>query len=178
MASNAKPPDSARLDYRRPRGGRPVSVLVGSDGGVRGIGTAVGGAYQTVGRRSPDGEHVATLLWGSPHDRLVVSRSDRSSGKRLGHIDGEVPTWSPDSRRLYYEWQRGMRVLEIDTGHDRRLVRVGGAGFICLAVSADGDHLAFLRRKKLNPGFLSDYDEQLFVMNADGTDMHAVSLNG
>lgn len=71
----------------------------------------------------PDGLHLAWLESARPHDTsgwIVLADSDGRHPRRLG---GRVPispfVWSPDGRRLVYEHDEVLRVVDIATGAAR-----------------------------------------------------------
>jgi dipeptidyl aminopeptidase/acylaminoacyl peptidase len=161
-------PDSRRLGYNAPKQTH-IFLAVERDGRVLGRINAYGGSW------SPDGNLIALVVYAPTGDnRVVISRPDGSHKRQVAFTDGGANAFSRDARLLFYERDADVRAVTVDGRHDRRIAPSGADGFTCLAVSPDGDRLAFLRITAL--GGISPFLTDLVVMNADGTDQRKVPL--
>jgi TolB protein len=124
---------------------------------------------------SPDGSRIAYLSTESGVMQVWVMNADGSSRTQLTFDPapkGQLPDWSPDGRRIAYQSSAtgggDIYVMNADGSEQTRLTSdpaLEGAP----AWSPDGAQIAFLRRLPPN---------RVFVMNADGTDAHAVVAGG
>jgi Tol biopolymer transport system component len=120
---------------------------------------------------SPDGRWIA-FAWVDEPSLGILSVSDpKLPPLRIGG-QGDHPAWSPDSASLAYvrilgaENQGDLRVVDREGKKDR--VLVGGRGLKAHPVwSPDGKRIAFDWSKDNHP--------QVFVVNADGTDLRQVT---
>ncbi len=121
---------------------------------------------------SPDGRWIA-FAWIDEPSIGVVSVSDPKSPPRRIGVHADQLAWSPDSSSLaYIRFQAGveeageLRVVDREGKKDR--VLLGGAGFKAHPTwSPDGKRIAFDWAKDKHP--------QIFVVNADGSDLRQVT---
>jgi TolB protein len=111
---------------------------------------------------------------------VFVMNSDGTDLRALLEIADEAcpgperPVWSPDGERIAVQVGRGFCVMNAN-GTDAR--HLGGHGVIFpgvgtgLSWSPDGDRIAFDSYLELSDGS----GVQVFVMNADGTDLHQIT---
>ena len=127
---------------------------------------------------SPDG---GTIVFSSTRDHTqnknldIYSRAcTRRRPARTSLVDNPAddwdPAWSPDGNRIVFVSERNgdahlftMR----PNGNGQVPLKLGNGIFDDPAFSPDGENLAFTRRDNANA------QKQLFVANADGSDMHA-----
>lgn len=90
---------------------------------------------------------------------IVVARADGSDAHIV--VDGSWPAWSPDGRRLAFEANGWIHVIDVDGTHDVRLA-LGETP----AWSPDGRWIAFRSQAGID------------VMRADGTEAHTLVRHG
>ena len=125
---------------------------------------------------SPDGQRIAFWATGAGGEcgfKNFIGASRVVGGGR-GHVLAAgwfaEPHWAPDGRRLAVtrfspDGSRPERVAIVDLrAHRRRYLRLGREP----RWSPDGRRLAFVRRS-------SGVGERIFVMNADGSGLHALT---
>jgi Tol biopolymer transport system component len=102
---------------------------------------------------------------------LWVMGSDGSNPRRLA-AEGSNPSWAPDSRRIAYERNEQIRVINVDGSGDTRLTnqRFGASQ---PAWSPAGDRIAFLTAIDEPPD--RPADRHIFLMNPDGGAMQDLS---
>ena len=134
-------------------------------------GSAEGGGYNW----SPDGSMIAFTPSGLFGDvfiqELWVMGADGSNPRRLA-AEGSSPTWAPDSRRIAYERDGQIRVINVDGSGDDRLTnqRFGASQ---PAWSPVGGRIAFLTAIDEPPN--RPADRHIFVMNPDGSGLEDLS---
>jgi Tol biopolymer transport system component len=123
---------------------------------------------------SPDGSKIAWLSSPAGQKRLFVMNSDGSDQHEVGAGGGDVtPRWSSDSARLVF-------ASSADGDLDIYVVDADGSGRINLSLntkrdlypawSPDDSRIVFASDRDLNPPPFPGASNQLFVMDADGTD--------
>ena len=132
---------------------------------------------------SPDGSQIAfdRAIERGPESEVIarpvlVVGSDGRGLRRLSHV-GEYsygPVWSPDGAQVAYGTevannQNGINVVNSDGTEPRRLTNDGGLP----GWSPDGTKIAFVSARDDPPGF-----DQVYVMNADGSNQRRVSHTG
>ncbi len=114
---------------------------------------------------SPDGEKIAYVTDPINDSQIHLMNADGSGQESL--VDGNWPTWSPDSKRICYTvYPTGaeqLAVINVDgTGNQRLTGRFLATGPNSEAAwSPDGKKIAFVSGKN---------DENIYVMNSDGTE--------
>jgi hypothetical protein len=130
---------------------------------------------------SADGTRIAfiktSLLAGTIYD-LDISVMDVDGGNVTQLTDtpeGDewVPTWSPDSAKIVYDYtlsgERGdIYVMDAD-GSNRQRLTSHLANDTAPVWSPDGTRIAFMSNR--------DGDYEIFIMNADGTDVRQLTSN-
>lgn len=121
---------------------------------------------------SPDGTQVAyvrntvTTVGGNESSTfdLMVVNADGTSPRALVTDRPllDFPTWAPDGRRIAYDdgiTNTAIFVLNLDTGGVREVARGAAADW-----SPDGRRFAYV-------GWEEGFDQAIFVMNVDGSDV-------
>jgi hypothetical protein len=128
-----------------------------------------------IAREGCDGE---VLLCREP-GHIVLVNPDGSGERDIGA--GSMPAWSPDGSRLAYTAGDGGAIYDIDADgtNQRSVVRCDEPD--CVSVmsptwSPDGSQLAFTTQRTV--GSEADPGRDIWVVNADGTDAHAVTACG
>jgi Tol biopolymer transport system component len=118
---------------------------------------------------------LAPLAPGS----IYVIDADGAHETKL--LAGKWPSWSPDGKRIAFVDDEGIAVMEADGSNKRLLLRhlfrddtyqAWDMGVGKPVWSPDGKRIAF---EHLGDGDLQP--AQVFVMNADGSNVHRVSVN-
>jgi Tol biopolymer transport system component len=117
---------------------------------------------------SPDGQQIA-FIRGQPPG-IWVMRSDGGEAHQLtrGPSPQHAPAWSPDGTRIAFTRAKGIFVMNADGTKLRRIThRVEGIP----SWSPDGAKLAFAEEPDEN----TSGDEQIYVVNADGSGLRKLS---
>lgn len=182
-------PDGGRLAYRS--GGGPQSRIgvVDADGTDARVLHTVEGEPGAAGPPvwSPDGQQLAFAAG----DGIYVMGADGSAPRRISRYRGShacydlEPSWSPDGGRIAFAVRceggdLGTFVMNADGSGRTRLTGTEAGpdsyppyGDIYPVWSPDGGQIAFIRRTGA-----PDYRADLYVVNADGTDLRQITTEG
>ena len=120
---------------------------------------------QEVWAWAPAGDRLAYARIDGTSDELFVIDATDGTRKSLGTAEGDLAklSWSPDGTRVAYTDGGSVRAIEVDGGEGSRLAD-SFDDIVDLAWSPDGARI-----------FVHDEGrERIQVMNADGSDLHAV----
>jgi TolB protein len=124
---------------------------------------------------SPDGQRIVFISTRSGTGQVWLMNADGSNQRQLTFDPREkdqVPDWKPDGTQIAYECVPAICVMQADGTSQTQLTSPSGeAGDFGPAWSPDGTQIAFVR-------FLNDADRNVYIMNADGSDPHAVHPTG
>jgi len=120
---------------------------------------------------SRDGVRIAFSTGEGPDARIAVMRSD-GTDLRVLPVDGERPTWSPSGRRLAFERDGQIWIVDADGGDLEQLTFRGGSQ---PAWSSDG-RIAFTRRTR-DTGF-PGLDTDVFVIRPGGSRARRLTFRG
>jgi Tol biopolymer transport system component len=170
-------PDGSRIAFRTDRDGNPEIYSMRIDGtDVRRLTNDPGSDFEPSW--GPNGRIVFVSTRGGKSS-LWVMNADGSDQHRLtppSFIWNETsPVWSPDGRRLLFQADRDqptgnleLYVMNADATGLTRLTKYnaldGEASW-----SPDGKRIAFARGP-------TPFREEVYVMNADGSDQHEITL--
>jgi hypothetical protein len=122
---------------------------------------------------SPDGTRIAFRTNRDGQDEIYVMAADGSCQRDITNspVDDRSPAWSPDGSRIAFDHFFGAGLQDIAT------IRPDGTGLVRLTTrsgeypswSPDGSRLAFAS--------VRDGDYDIYVMNADGTQERALTVN-
>lgn len=104
--------------------------------------------------------------YGALGQGIFIMNADGSDLRRI--IDRPVlaPTWSPDGTRVAFPSDGGVSVVNSD-GSGKASLAVDSPGVREFAWSRDGTQIAFVREQ--------DSVEDIYVVNSDGTGLHALT---
>lgn len=142
------------------------------DGSNARPGGDVGNGKIAVAREGCEGD---VFMCREPAHILVVN-PDGSGEQDIG--EGSMPAWSPDGSRLAYTAgdARAIYIVDADGTNRRAVLRCDEPD--CVSVmsptwSPDGSQIAFMAERTGPPE--DDPEVDIWVVNADGTDAHAVT---
>jgi Tol biopolymer transport system component len=190
-SSNAWPswtPDGARVRFYTDSGGqlgqvgRPGQGLweVNVDGS--GLHLVIPNWHPWYPAWSPDGTHIAWMGdrgTGSGRLDVFVAEPDGVHGRRRLTSDpgsADMAAWSPDGRQIAFVNGSTVEVIAPD-GSDRRTLfrcRSRCTRVLWPAWAPDGTKLVFVLLLSHSPAVGDVPPLQLWVMNADGTDVHPI----
>lgn len=160
-------PDGTRIAFVNSTQSRDTIFVVNADGTDQRSLAATSGD-QWVPEWSPDGTRISftALLRRGGRPSVYVVKADGSDLKSLGY--GALPEWSPDGSRIafvdYGDTNSYGEIVSVnpDGTDPRPLTRTGSDTLPTgLVWSPDGSHIAFSSSH--------DGDEEIYVVNADGT---------
>jgi Tol biopolymer transport system component len=122
---------------------------------------------------SPDGTRFA--FSGGPASDLYVVNQDGTGLTNLTAAEfsnAAYPSWSPDGSRIAYSGFRQLRTIA-PTGGASTVVVSGLSELWEPAWSPDGTQLALA----YDPGTNPNVQEEIYVVNADGSNLHAINAD-
>jgi len=135
--------------------------------------TRLGGVAGIAPEISPDNRYVAYTRSDGQYDDTIWVMDRYGINPRKIYNDGWDPTWSPDNSRILF-------ATNINNKPQLAVVNLDGTGFQKLTDlpdlrgrsdwSADGLHIITYSGKP--------WQRELFIMNADGSELHQVSPSG
>ena len=133
---------------------------------------------------SPNGKHIAYMRFPETccgHSTIFSMNADGTGNTQLtdGRSEDWYPIWSPNGKQIAFRSDRDgvddIYVMNADGSNVRRLTTNAFVGNVC-SWSPNGRQIAFVSyRDNVLYGDAGDTD--LFVMNADGTGMTALTNN-
>jgi len=187
IASDESPawsPDGSEIAFASDRGDGEAIWIVDSDGNtVRRLTTGSPQSFQPAW--SPDGKTIAFVSGSEENWDLFVIRTDGSEIRNLTNTPNRHeggPAWSPNGRRILFDALEGgqweIYVMAADGSDERQLTR-NGAMDARPAWSADGSEIVFHSTRDFgSDGDNVDYSQvELYVMRADGSDVHRLTQN-
>jgi len=167
-------PDGGKIAFasNRALNGNVEIYIMNADGSsVTQLTSGVFGEDSWEPNWSPDGSRIAYSQgsWNSGQATIMTMDPDGSDPTNLTASDCRAPDWSPDGRRIVYEntsVMSGIFVMNADGSGKVRLTS-GSDGDPCW--SPDGRKIAFPR--------LAMSQDQIHVMDADGTDIIQLTTN-
>lgn len=165
--SPAWSPDGRRLAFVRQVGPRYRLHVMNADGSGATNLTPTFNQNVADPEWSPDGSRIAFTDGFS----VYVVNADGSQQRLLAA--GKNPTWSPDGSRLAYVTLNTVRVIDADGSGDRLLA--GGFRELWeISWSPDGSQLAAINDAG---GAGSTFQEELYVLNADGSNVRRLNVD-
>ncbi|MBU8871404.1 MAG: hypothetical protein KOO60_11120 [Gemmatimonadales bacterium] len=145
-----------------PNGGSPVNI------------TNSHTLYEMGPKYSPDGSRIVYIMWSPTSSSLHVMNPDGSGKVQLTEdptSDG-APAWSPDGSQIVFHSQRDgnqeiylVNVIDLST---TRLTFDATMNDGSPTWSPDGSRIAFSK-------FLPGYEGEIWIMDADGSNQHALT---
>ncbi len=124
---------------------------------------------------SPDGRSIVFVSTRTGSGQVWLMNADGSNQRQLTFDTSDkdqVPDWKPDGTQIAYECAPAICVMNADGSDQRQLTTPSGQeDDFGPAWSPDGRQIAFVR-------FRNDADRNVYIMNADGSDLHAVHPAG
>jgi Tol biopolymer transport system component len=118
------------------------------------------------------------IIYGSTasgKEDVWLMNADGSNQRQLTFDErpkDQVPDWKPDGTQITYECAPAICVMHADGSGQMLLTFPSGAAYdFGPAWSPDSTQIAFVR-------FLNDANRNVYIMNADGSDPHAVHPTG
>ncbi|MCG9129435.1 PD40 domain-containing protein [Candidatus Poribacteria bacterium] len=121
---------------------------------------------------SPDGKQIAFFrnipkIPNRQHPRLFIMDQDGSNEKQITEVIAGNCTWAPDGRRIAFEGDSDIRVIDIVTREIQVLTRNRDVNELTAnpAWSPNGKYIAYRQT-------LARQGTTIYVMKSDGTDKH------
>jgi len=174
-------PDGRRLAYVSVNGDGEGQVFIESVSGgrARPLGRDHSRSVSVDDRSpawSPDGTWISfarTVSVGSTGYRLYLIHPDGSGLTKLTDTSAAHPRWSPDSKRIVFNNDKDVFVIDASGSRLKRLTK-SPLPDVEPSWSPDGKRVIFARKRSRRGGALSD----LWLMNADGSNQHLLIRNG
>jgi Tol biopolymer transport system component len=194
-------PDGTMIAFRTHRDGDEEVYVMNADGSNQvNLSNSPGSDWSPAW--SPDGTRIAfsSMRRGDRYPNIYVANVDGSGITNLtqNQSEGEYPSWSPDGKRIVFECYQGggtrpgtqpdydICVMDADGSNQANLTD-HPASDVHPAWSPDGEKIAFVTERE---GWqsLPDYvplgydgvrggDEEIYLMNPDGTDLVNLTNN-
>ena len=131
---------------------------------------------------SPDGTKIAFTSYRDDNFEIYVMNADGKNSKNLTlHLDSDTsPTWSPDGRKIAFASLQvaegvlnhsDILVMDADGANRTNITQNPRAYNTMPSWSPDGSKIAFVAVRNVNRIDLWNSDLDVFVMNADGTNL-------
>ena len=178
-------PDGRKIAFVSGRDGKSGIYVMNADGTQQRLLMRAKVSYPPELAWSPDGQKLAftVALTSGPDGNLeiYVMNADGSGQRRLTRstVRDSYPVWSPDGRRIAFESNWQVNVMNADgSPGQRRLTHNGGRNFNP-AWSPDGQRIAFEHRRRQGTShWVGAWGYKVYVMNADGSGQRRLTHGG
>jgi Tol biopolymer transport system component len=162
-------PDGRRIAYERYDGccDRRIYVM-NADGSDAHVVINTPGSWDEHPDWSPQSDEIVFENNAAlPDGGLSVVRSDGTGLRHLG-VFGFKPSWSPDGAKIAYILNSTLRIINADGSGDHAVTSPFVDSASAPSWSPDGARIAFV----------GEHDEEIYVMSADGSDVHQLPERG
>ena len=174
-------PDGRRIAFTSGRDGNDEIYVMNADGTGQSRLTSAGGWSPSW---SPDGSRIAFVMRRSiyyeENEQIYVMNADGTGRIQLTNEGGESPSWSPGGHRIAFMSGNHIHVMNAD-GTGRTQLEHSGVGYTPswspLGVDTPAEGAGEAASGRI--AFVSDRDgnDEIYVMNADGTDQTRLTNN-
>ena len=168
-------PDGRHLAFVSHRDGNPNIYVMNLDGSGQTRLTS-GTGNKAVPQWSPDGKRIAYVVDRNGASTLIIMNADGSN--QIDIAPGNWPTWSPDGKQIIFtrddQWpKQDIYVMNVDGSDQRALTQTGTASEG--AWSPDGKQIAFVSGDYSNINAPLSWNEDIHVMNVDGSNQRRLT---
>ena len=132
---------------------------------------------------SPDGERIAFASDSDGDWEIFVMNADGTEARQLTDNDDydSSPAWSPNGKRIAFDRDSDghseIFVMNADGTEERQLTNDDDDDDRGPAWSPDGERIAFWKLSE-DSAWIQGFSVEIFVMNADGTDVYSTGVHG
>jgi Tol biopolymer transport system component len=179
--SAAWSPDGAQIAYISAREGESFVLYVMNADGSDSQPLTDGTSSAFAPAWSPDGTRIAFICGFNTREEIHLINPDGSDEEVLA--EGQWPSWSPDGEQLLItvgdDWTTSRLAIVNADGTNLTELEIDVPNASEGAWSPDGAQIAFVSSANDYEGEVEDWNEDLWVVNTDGTGLrHLVTLEG
>jgi Tol biopolymer transport system component len=129
---------------------------------------------------SPDGSMIAFTSLRDANTSIYVMSADGSNEIKLTNVFmtyNPSPNWSPDGKKIVYSHEGGIYTMNTDGTNQTLIAENPDRPYEDPSFSPDGTKIAFVYGERYGMPPLPDFDSEIFIMNADGSDQIRLTDN-